>query len=294
MKRFMVVNKGEKMDITHRIFFNVNRCPEIKTVISFFDQNKIPYEITVLGNLVADVLESDPNWPTISEFDKEFRIIAYSRMLYTEKECADAEWLEIRSIWHFDYPQPVDDYGYESITYSNEHYCNKCGSGLYQKDCFRAKRSPKWGKRGFLMMNWIPDELFVSEQVKTLLEQNSISGVSFWEVKNKSGKETLNDFYQLYIEKTLEPAITKDSTRIEGVSICPVCNKPKHMLALTGQLVYRREAFDQAPDFVKTAEYFGNDNMYYVKEIFVNQKVYQFIKALGFMRSLEFEPIVLV
>ena len=130
--------------------------------------------------------------------------------------------------------------------------------GLVQKDSFRFKRTPKWGKRNFCMTNWVYDEFFVSPKAKELLESSDLKGFSFLNVLNKSGKEVLADIDQIQIPYILPEGLDTSSDRIKKVSDCPVCEKRKFLGNGRGQFEFKKEIFLNAPDFVKSTEQFGS------------------------------------
>jgi len=110
----------------------------------------------------VDISENDPHWEEISRLLRLDHNTYLSETRFSKSELLGADWLTVRSQWHYDYPQPEDRY--TEITYSEEDFCSNCGIGLVQKDCFRFKRTPKWGKRNFCTTNWVYDELFASPE----------------------------------------------------------------------------------------------------------------------------------
>lgn len=248
------------------------------------------------GEIVSavDISENDPHWEELSRLLKLDNNSYLSETKFSKEELFSAEWLTVRSRWYYDYPQPENKY--RSITYADECMCsstNGCGIGLIQKDSFRFKRTPKWGKRNFCMTNWIYDELFVSSKAKELMETSHLLGFSFLEVRNKSGKEILPDVFQLQIPYILPDGIADFNSCIREIYDCPICGKRKFLGNSRGQFVFKKEAFVDAPDFVKSAERFGG-GFIACSLIIVSQKAYQFIVKNKLDSSLVFEPIRLV
>ena len=245
------------------------------------------------GTCTIDISESDPRWEKLSDLMKIDKTFCLSETKFSKEELSSAEWLTVRSKWYYDYPQP--ETGYKEITYTKENLCScsDCGIALCQKDLFRFKRTPKWGKRNFCMTNWVFDELFVSPKAKEALESGDLQGFSFLNVRNKSGKEILNDVYQLCIPYVLPSGIADFTSRIDEVFICPVCRKQKLRPNGRGQFVFYRKAFTDAPDFVKSSEWFGG-GAGASREILVSQRAYHFIKENKLDSSLVFEPVMLV
>lgn len=238
----------------------------------------------------VDISENDPHWETVEYLLKAENNTFQSETVFTKEEISSAEWLTIRSRWYYDYPQPENNY--RNITYTTDRQCpfTDCRIGLVQKDPFRFKRTPKWGKRNFCMTNWVFDELFVSRRAKELLESSDLKGFSFSEVRNKNGSEIMDDMYQLRIPHILPSGIADTTSRIKDVFVCPVCGQRKFRSNSRGQFVFHKEAFTDAPDFTKSAEWFGGGSSA-CKLILVSQKAYRFITANKLDSSLVFEPI---
>ena len=247
------------------------------------------------GEIISavDISENDPHWKELVKLIEREKNSYISETKFSKSELLSAEWLQVRSKWYYDYPQPENEY--TNITYTNENLCSNrdCGIELVQKDAFRFKRTPKWGKRNFCMTNWVYDELFVSTRAKEMLEKSTLNGFSFVEVKNKSGKEVLNDIYQLKILNTLSSGIADPTSGINKIFICPKCGNQKVRHNGRGQFVFHREVFDGSPDFVKSAEWFGG-GAGASKLILISQEGYRFITENLLDSSLVFEPIMLV
>ena len=245
------------------------------------------------NNGEVDISENDPRWDGLYEILKKENKFYTSEIKFNISELLGAEWLTVRSRWYYDYPQPEN--GYKSITYAEEYFCSdkECGMEKVQKNCFRFKRTPKWGRRNFCMTNWVYDELFVSPKAKKMLENSDLRGFSFLEVKNKSGKEVLNDIFQMRIPYILPEGGSAPSNGIKGARICPVCGKRKWIPNSRGQYAFHRDAFLNAPDFVKSAECYGAAANA-VRKILVSQKAYRFLMENKLDSSLVFEPIILV
>jgi len=238
----------------------------------------------------VDISENDPHWEEISRLLRLDHNTYLSETRFSKSELLGADWLTVRSQWHYDYPQPEDRY--TEITYSEEDFCSNCGIGLVQKDCFRFKRTPKWGKRNFCTTNWVYDELFASTKAKELLEESNLQGFSFLPVKNKNGREFLADIYQMQISHIL-PEGMDPTVFIAETLDCSACGKRKFLSNSRGQFVFKKETFEGAPDFVKSTERFGS-GLIASRLVFVNQAAYRFITDNKLGSSLVFEPIRLV
>ena len=239
----------------------------------------------------VDISEDDPHWAELSRLLKLENNTYTSETKFSKEELFEAEWLTMRSKWHYDYPQPEECY--TELTYSEENACSKCGVGLVQQDSFRFKKTPKWGRRNFCTTNWVYDELYVSPKAKELLESSDLKGFSFLNVLNKSGREVLADIDQMQIPYILPEGLETSSERIDEVSNCPVCGKRKFLGNGRGQYTFKKDAFLNAPDFVKSAEQFGSRIIASIL-ILVIQDAHKFIVENKLDSSLVFEPIQLI
>ena len=273
------------MEINKKVAFD----EDDKTLINYLQKHNISFDEEYN---ILEMYESDPHWEYIEKYVQKARLSVLSETIFTKEELQNAEWMCVRSVWHYDYPQPFDNREYETVTYTRKHKCQECGQGLEQIDLFRMKKPPKWGKRHFMMMNWVGDELFVDEYAKTLLEKE-FPYLSFCEVKNKKGTEVFSGVFQIVIPKTLNEGVVEQQRRMREVLVCPCCRKKKYHTNGEGMLQMQRKAFADALDIAKTAEWFGwgcgAD-----RRLIINQRMYQFILSHRLERSLEFSPIELV
>ena len=226
------------MEISYHVVFYEDESPPL---LDYLKQHKVQYN--QVDTLIAfDMLESNPHWAFVEKCVISRSLFAWPAKIFTKKELLEAEWFVLWSRWHFDYPQPEDSY-WNEITYTQKYTCKICENGEKQIASFRMKRPPKWGKRGILMMNWIADEFFVSEETKQLLEQEEFSDISFCEVQNKSGEETFPGVYQLMIHQYLPGNAIKDCTYSPGFFVCSGCGRKIYKPNLKEKVIYRKEAF---------------------------------------------------
>lgn len=277
------------MDVNIHIGFRADEAPKL---IEYLEKNQIPYEA---GEIVCtiDILQSSIYWPSVSRFISEYQLLVLPETRFSKDELYAAEWLCVRSVWRAGYPQPEGNFGYEEITYRKDRCCDCCGCGLEQIDSFRIKKAPKWGKRNFFELNWVGDELFVSNRARQVLEQKGITGISFKEVKNKTGAEIFPDVQQMFIHNLLCKGMIEDATCIKKSYICPKCQTKKYIPSGVGMMQFHRDIFEYAPDIVKTAEIFG-DGHYAARNIIIRNHVYRTLTENLLDSSLLFEPIELI
>lgn len=162
------------MEIKKHIPFPREKAPEL---YDYLKAQGIQFKESAIL-CVLDIAQSSPHWPFVADCVARRNLQCQSETLFTAGELKSAPWLRMRGKWRNGYPQPEKDYRYESITYSKDGYCGTCGCGLKQADAFRMKQQPKWGKRGFMLLNWVDDEFFVSPAVRSVLPEASF-GVEY-------------------------------------------------------------------------------------------------------------------
>jgi hypothetical protein len=173
------------------------------------------------------------------------------------------------------YPQPEDDY-FEA-TYNLDQGCPTCAIGATQKAPFRFRSEPQAKHSQFIGLNWVFDQVFVREQVKSVFEQERVSGVKFSRpVKHRSGEE-LTTVYQLHVDVILDEAVDNRDLRIERCQMPtdpemlrfltanksrlvtgPFCGRQKMNYPIDTPLRIVANRLNNQPDFVRTSEWFGS------------------------------------
>lgn len=271
------------MEIKHHLAFSAERHPELVAHLNRTFANWKRGEIVS----TFDVLESDFRWGFIGPYCAEHGIPALAETIFTREELAAASWLQVRSNWHWSYPQPED--GYRDVTYA-PGFCTHCGSGKTQTAPFRMKSPPKFGKRHFLSLNWVYDELFTDDAAAAALDTLSIAA---GEVQNRTGKTVLKGVRQVLIPELLPPAFLPDARSVRKTTVCPACGRTKYVTSGIGMLRFRREAFEDAPPIVKTHEVFG-DGALACRRLLVSQAVCRKLTAEKLDGGLVFAPVELV
>ena len=260
-------------------------------VVDFLKEQQIEIDI---GELISacEIYSDKENIAEIINFLETHNIRFWpstSECIYTKQELDEAEWLKVKGTWYSGYPQPERDSEFINITYDSSNYCDKCYKGLVQKDSFRMKKKPSFGSRNFMMLNWVHDELFVSDRVEAIFKKNDVKGVDFYKVLSKSQKEMENT-KQLYIENYIEPGFMSES--VEKELICPKCSFMKYLTKL-GFIYYNKNVFnDVNADIVKSHDKFGELTCCSI--IIVSQRLRKIILDNNIGRGLIFEPLQLV
>lgn len=272
------------MEIKHRIVTPDNGFRR------FLCTNGIPHENSDLtGFTVLEINESDPKWETVKTHITANNISYDTTAIYTESELNSAPWLTVRSKRRWEYPMP-DNGKYLETVYSLDEYCPSCGKGAVQKDLFRVKKSPKWGSSHFLMLNWIEDELFVSEKAKEILSRSGLTGFTFSDVLKYKKDTKLDDIYQLRIENTAKNGFVADGEYITAERKCPCCNSVKWIINGRG-FPFNTDALNDCADIVKTREGFGDCKLH-ANKIIISHNFYKVLKENKLCKNLEFTPII--
>lgn len=282
MKNHMPPAMEEYMRIKHRFGFSRD-----KDIYNCLDKIGMPYE---KGDLVSilTIFEDDRRFEQVKALFEAKQIYPLTETVYSSSELESASWLSVRSTWRSGYPFPKENKEYIFSTYNTETYCCKCGAGLIQKANFSVEKEPRWGSRNFLMLNWVHDELFVSEKAASVLKNSDFGG---FQIKGVNGKmDVLHEgIYQLYINRTLEYGLKDDS--ISKVICCSNCNRKRYLLK-PGYITYDRSVFDNIDDdIIKSGEQFGE--IVCSRIIFITQRFYRFLKEKKLNRGLQYEPIQL-
>jgi hypothetical protein len=296
------------MERVHRIFDNGNR--QFK---EFLDRAQIghKYEESIVGKTVFLLIsESDPKWPQLAEYLASDPSVHHSiELRFSKREITDAPWCELGVTSHFGYPQPEVDW--HLSTYESSTYCHRCGIHPLQVNPFRFRSEPKAKRSQFLQLNWAFDEFFVRPEVRTAFEQEAVSGIQFRPaVHHKSGR-SLETVQQLAVLDLLPPSLVVntaqtvtckpnneedpiDSSRVGRLRYppdYPYCGRVKYVFkGEVPAFCYSGSGFANAPDFVKSFEWFGSGAAAF-RQVFVSQRVVGLIQTKKW-RGLGFRPVL--
>lgn len=282
------------MEIDNHVAFSKSKH---KLLWEYIVQNSIKADHREDEDIAAvDMYSSNPHWVWIGNYVKAYNVHCLSEPIYNSNELRNAQWMMVRTTWRYGYPEPSSNGSYVDIVYDKASYCGECGAGLKQKAAFCLKKKPNWGRRHFYAPFWIEDELFISDKVKEIFINARITGISFWEVRNKNGDEILPETWQLYICNKTCGGLIVDTDYIRHVSDCPVCGKTKYSAYRENatMMKFKKEALTNAADIVKTHELFGGSPLMAIHHILINQKVYRTIVDNKLDRGLMFYPIELI
>jgi hypothetical protein len=287
-----------------------------KKLIQLLDKLSIPYKVEEKSfgegsdyySLEFFLYEEDPDFQDKSKQVIKFKLEPQVGTEFSKEDEENAEWFWM-STGQFGYPQPEDDYF--ELTYANENVCLQCQIGKQQVKPFRLKAEPKAKHSQFLGLNWVFDEVFVREQAIKKLTENKISGIHYSHPILNKTKLPLESLQQIHVDTILQPGLLTDNLEFE---ICQkptdkkqitfikrqnpsyldkiFCGQKKYNFPKKGAMTFKRNIFDNQPDFVKPYEWFGSGGSA-TRPILVSQKVRQLIIKEK-LRGASFTPIALV
>ena len=262
-------------------------------VLRFLNKKNLLYQRDELI-ITVEAFEDDNEFDALSNLAHKCDAVDVVTAVYEQSELDAAKWLVIRSEWWNQYPQPQEEMGYIYTTYDTSMYCSgceeyNCGKGLLQKKPFNIKKAPNWGPRNFLMLNWVPDELFVSLKAATVLEKSKLTGFSLWDVFDKSQKP-FDTIKQIHVENFLPKSLNVES--IKERLVCPNCGFEK-IVPNVGPLRFEKTTFENIDyDIVKTEDKFGEIGC--DSAILVSHNFYDTVIKNNIGKGLVFEPVELV
>jgi hypothetical protein len=220
-----------------------------------------------------DIGENDLEWDKIQAiikvYGKDAVIDKQYRTTFTQSEMDNAQFYALSGDWYFEYPQPENNFGYTDTTYTPDAGCKKCGIDKIQQHSFSIKKAPKWGRRDIFLLNWVPDEYFISGNLKDELEKR-FSDMRFQTVLKYPKAMVLDDVFQLVVESLISVPVPNNTE----VEICSFCGKKKfHSIIGAG--------FFPAPveknfSIAKTVQYFGSGGSAF-RVVIINKAVYQLL-----------------
>lgn len=204
---------------------------------------------------------------------------------FTRAEMRAAQWLNVKTDWHWGYPQPDEgSFGYRHVTYDDSAACPKCWVGLRQIAPFQLIAEPKWGRRNVLQLNWVFDELFVTPEVWESVFRDF--GVAARVVHDRKGAE-LSTVVQLVVDEVVD----LDMDRFD-FHLCEHCGVRKYSAVTRG--FHPRPLYKPDAEVCRSSEWFGSGARSY-RALLVSQGLFAAIenaKAKG-TRFVPCAPTVL-
>lgn len=175
---------------------------------------------------------------------ENWKVIIGKGASFSKKELDSSQYLSLDGIRDYGYPQPFDDLGYIDQVFCN--VCPKCHTPVEQKNPFRIKGEPRWGKSRIFSLTGEPDKLFVEKEFYTeVFKPFGIESLPV--IIHRSGK-TAESVVQLKLP------IVKEELDMRGMAYkeCPVCLRKR----------YESVVLDFLPGFKTTIDYpifYGNE-----------------------------------
>ncbi|EPF26287.1 hypothetical protein HMPREF1221_01360 [Treponema socranskii subsp. paredis ATCC 35535] len=264
------------MNIIHRISYN--NTARLNKIFS-------AHGIKLKGDIVRyfDIGENDTKWKDIQlivkKNDKDI-IDNQMKILFSKAELSSSKYFVMIPTWHFLYPQPENNFGYQNTTYNSSNVCNSCGQGLIKQDLFCIKTEPKWGNKDIGQLNWIFDEYFVTKKLKCMLEKRF--RMHFLPVKKYKTDNLFDTIFNLEINSSVH---IKNQDRLQ-YTICPICGKKKFRMC-TDSFFPKITEMDSC--ISRTKEYFGSGYSAY-KQIIINKELYLFFTQNN-IKGVDFIPV---
>lgn len=281
------------MRIKHRFAFNCEKSQ--RDITDFLDGFGIKYEITQpIKLIIFEVFEDEVYSKQVKDFMNSYSQKPWSELVYTKNDLNDASWLTIRAKWRAEYPQPEDNFEYKKISYNVLNYCDVCGCGLSQQNNFRLKNTPLWGKRNFLMLNWLHDELFTTDVVAQELRRSDLLGFSIRNVDHYKTVKHLPNTNQIQVMSYLQDNMIFEEGDIAQKIKCTKCGFVKLIRSGTGLIRFPDDALRNVnSDIVKTSEKFG-DGFDCFSLILVSRKFFDFLKKNNWDKELYAQPVYVI
>lgn len=175
----------------------------------------------------------------------------FSHVHYTPKELKQCEFFEIVP----PHPTELDGVNLKSFGNIYEEACPGCGvGGKLHGDVLVDRKYPRKYKMGI-----IQPELYMSGEVKTLVEENGLTGLFFnRKMVDYKGRE-ISDFYVPDFSSVLPPM--NESTWLNPQTPRECGHR---IIYLDSDIQYEREKLSEAKDFNLTQEYLNNWMMRHV------------------------------
>lgn len=301
------------MKLNYRIF-NTDR--NLITILLNSEAIKLgcPYDLAenkIASSIVIEFTDDDVYAASLKELCAQHNIRYHSGLRYEKKEIFEAEWV-IAEVGHAQYPQPEEFPTYIYETYQTDSYCPRCGQGTVQNRPFRLKKDFGQGNNRFWGIHWKYDVMFTSTQVKQLLEQEGITGLTYGEVLHYKSSKPFEGIWQMHMSHLEEPGLITDNLKtvtckpqneesfIEGIGQIPdrnlhipFCGRVKYHHPFITPYIFQAKVLENAPDFVQSYEYFGSGGGA-SRITLVRQKVVQLVKQKKLGGMGFYIPIFLV
>ena len=201
----------------------------------------------------------------------------FSRVYYTKKEIAQTRY------FHFLEQCPLELEGTSAAEYGTKYEgrCFSCDSGGIRIGDVLIDRK---FVRNVRFGNLLP-ELIVSKELKELIEEAELTGITFGPMVKDFKNREIPPFYVAQIDNVL-PALSESTWLIPGGS-CSHCKQ--ETIYLQSDFQYEEEKLANAKDFNLTCEYLDN---WHLRSIVVSAKVRNLFNE-NKIRVCRFTPVTI-
>jgi hypothetical protein len=206
---------------------------------------------------------------------------------FSREEILAAEWIRMRPIFEWGYPEPKLNWPITSGTLT--HVCPQCGAGYKQVRPYRISKEPKMGKQDFLCLLWTYTT-FCTSRVIEHIGRHDLRGYAIWEALIHH-----SNMPSLVVSQLLPVNVT--SSGFAGHNLvtsitCPLCGTTKLSYHRKGYMLYQRNALPDNTDFALTSEWFGSGSFAF-QEILVTNK-FASLALSEKWKGIAFKPLQLI
>lgn len=258
------------------------------------------------------VYDDDPKWPLLRDLAAEHRVRVWHSPVFTDDDIAAALWLFAHATADAGYPQPKKAFGYESESFDLTNWCRRCGIGKVQTRPIRLRQEPTSKSAHFFAPQCLHHVLLARLAVREVFEAENVSGVRYLAPLRHRTGTPLETVVQILPTTTAREGLVgvvqelvtcspqdKDMSAIQipapgrGALSDGFCHRVKYHVPSRKKLVhYLRNTFEEAPDILLSAEWFGSGAAA-SQQVIISNKVARLVLAHRW-KGLELEPIELV
>ncbi len=258
------------------------------------------------------VYDDDPAWPVLRDLATKHNVRVFHSPTFTSDDIASAPWLVASATADAGYPRPEKDFAYQAESFDLTHWCRRCGIGKVQIRPIRLKAEPKNKTAHFFAPQWLHQILFVRPEVRDVFEAERVSGARYLAPLIHRTSAPLTSLVQIIPTTTARNGMvgvvqeqvtcSPHNDEVSRLRIPPdgrgslggeFCERVKYHIPKKRRIVhYSRHAFEDAPDIVLSAEWFGSGAAA-SQHVIVSNKVARLVLAHRW-KGLDLEPIELV
>lgn len=260
----------------HRIVFNIPQGEKLLNIIKELD---IKYSNTS-GMVVFEISDRHPHYLEVANFVKKVSASDFYDTECLDKDIVSSEWLLALPRNEIAYPQPQSDFHTKQGTY--KFICSECKI-FTQVAPFMISKELDLHGLDFFSLIWTA-QLFTSDSIIRILNQNGITGYEPREVLiNKTG-EPSKVLKQLFIHSVARPGIFNIFEK--DIKTCKECGTAKIQHQSSGTIKFKKDTFNKKLDLQHTHEWFGSGWVTYhgivVSNKFARLVIQQKLKGLKF------------